>query len=234
MLSPADAMLLGQNNGFGNNGSWIWVILFAFLYLGGGYGWNNNRGGNGMCSDFIDGSATRAAVNSGFQYNQLDNGIRGIQNGLCDGFYAVNSSIKDVAYGNQGAIKDCCCTLRSELADCCCTTNRNIDALRYDMSKGFCDVVTAGNLNTRDILESQNANTQRILDYINCNEKQALRDRIQTLETSGIVQAQTKNLIETLRPCPIPAYITCSPFQSYTANPYGIGYGAGYGCGCGI
>ena len=232
MLSPADAMLLGQNNGFGNNGSWIWVILFAFLFLGGGYGWNNNRGGNGMYSDFIDGSATRAAVNSGFQYNQLDNGIRGIQNGLCDGFYAVNSSIKDVAYGNQGAIKDCCCTLRSELADCCCSTNRNIDALRYDMSKGFCDVVTAGNLNTRDILESQNANTQRILDYINCNEKQALRDRIQTLETSGIVQAQTKSLIETLRPCPIPAYITCSPFQSYTANPYGIGYGAGYGCGC--
>jgi hypothetical protein len=234
MLSPADAMLLGQNNGFGNNGSWIWVLLLAFLWGGnGGFGWGN-RGGSGMCSDFIDGSATRAAVNSGFQYNQLDNGIRGIQNGLCDGFYAVNSSLKDAAYGTQGAIKDCCCTLRSELADCCCTTNRNIDALRYDISKGFCDVVTAGNLNTRDILEAQNANTQRILDYINCNEKQALRDRIQTLETSGIVQAQTKNLIETLRPCPIPAYITCSPFQSYTANPYGTTFGAGYGCGCGI
>ena len=226
MLSPADAMLLGQNNGFGNNGSWIWVLLLAFLWSGnGGFGWGN-RGGNGMCADFIDGSATRAAVNSGFQYNQLDNGIRGIQNGLCDGFYAVNTSLKDGFYGTQGAIKDCCCT-----------TQRSIDSVRYDMAKGFCDVVTAGNLNTRDILESQNANTQRILDYINCNEKQALRDRIQTLETSGIVQAQTKNLIETLRPCPIPAYITCSPFQSYAVSPYaatGYGCGVGYGCGCGI
>ena len=117
------------------------------------------------------------------------------------------------------------------------TTNRNIDSVKFDMAKGFCDVVTAGNLNTRDILESQNANTQRILDYINCNEKQALRDRIQTLETSGIVQAQTKNLIETLRPCPIPSYVVCNPYTgtdpTYVSG-FNSGYGAGYGCGCGI
>lgn len=236
MLSPADAMLLGQNNGFGNNGSWIWVLLLAFLWGGNGYGFGN-RGGYGMTSDFIDGSATRAAVNSGFQYNQLDNGIRGIQNGLCDGFYAVNSSLKDGFYGTQGAVKDCCCTLRSELADCCCSLNRNVDALRYDMSKGFCDVVTAGNLNTRDILEAQNASTQRILDYLNDSEKQSLRERISTLETSGIVQAQTKNLIDTLRPCPIPSYVVCNPYTgSYPTYGvgFGSGYGAGYGCGCGI
>lgn len=113
------------------------------------------------------------------------------------------------------------------------TTNRNIDALRYDMSKGFCDVVNSANLNTRDILESQNANTQRIIDYINCNEKQALRDRIQTLETSGIIQSQTKNLIDTLRPCPIPAYPVCNPYTgTYPGSAYGAGYS--YGCGCGI
>jgi hypothetical protein len=91
------------------------------------------------------------------------------------------------------------------------------------MSKGFCDVINANNLNTRDILESQNAGVQKILDTMCANEKQALRDRIQTLETSGIVQAQTKNLIETLRPCPVPAYLTCSP---YAAN--------NFGCTCGI
>jgi hypothetical protein len=67
------------------------------------------------------------------------------------------------------------------------------------MSKGFCDVITAGNLNTRDILENNNAGVQRILDYLCANEKQALRDRIQTLETSSIVQAQTRNLLEALR-----------------------------------
>lgn len=108
------------------------------------------------------------------------------------------------------------------------TTNRNVDSVKFDMVKGFGDVITAGNLNTRDILEAQNASTQKILDYMCANEKQALRDRIQTLETSGIVQAQTKNLVETLRPCPIPAYITASPYQAYGYNPFATC------CGCGI
>lgn len=190
MLSPADAMLLGQKDGFGDGNSWIWIILLFFLF-GGGFG---NR------ADAAEGIATRAAVNDGFQYNQLDNGIRAIQNGLSDGFYAINSAVKD----------------------CCCTTNRNIDSVRFDMVKGFGDVITAGNLNTRDILEANNAGIQRILDYLCANEKQNLRDRIQTLETSGIVQAQTRTLLEAFRPAPVPAY------------PVGNPYAATFGCGCGI
>lgn len=87
MLSPADAMLLGQNNGFGGN-SWIWIILLFFV-------WGNNGFGFGNRGDAAEGIATRAAVNDGFQYNQLDNGLRSIQSGLCDGFYALNSAIKD-------------------------------------------------------------------------------------------------------------------------------------------
>ena len=88
-LSPADAMLLGQRDGFGDGNSWLWIILLFFLF--GNNGWGNNR------AEAAEGIATRAAVNDGFQYNQIDNGLRSISNGLCDGFYAVN-----------GAIKDCC------------------------------------------------------------------------------------------------------------------------------
>ena len=95
------------------------------------------------------------------------------------------------------------------------------------MSKGFGETITAANLNTRDILENQNAGVQKILDYLCANEKQNLRDRIQTLETSGIIQAQTRNLVDTLRPCAVPAYLTCSPYVSYNA---GCGYnGFNYG-----
>lgn len=214
MLSPADAMLLGQRDRFGDGESWIWVILL-FALFGGGFGFGN-RG-----ADAMEGTATRAAVTDGFQYNQLDNGIRGVQNGLCDGFYAVNNAIKDGFYSTTNAIKDCCCT-----------TNRNVDSVKYDMSKGFCDVITANNLNTRDILESQNAGVQKILDYMCSNEKQALRDRIQTLETNAMLQNQSTRLVDTLRPCPIPAYITCSPYANYS-NPYGYGYGFNNNCGCG-
>jgi hypothetical protein len=193
-LSLGEAMALtNREDGFGNGSWFMWIIALAIIFgNGGGFGFGgNNRG--------VEGIATRDAVNSGFQYNQLDNGIRSLQNGLCDGFYALNNSVKDAAYALDGSIKNCCCE-----------TNRNIDSVRYDMSKGFCDVITASN-----------AGVQKILDVLCANEKQALRDRIQTLETSSIVQAQTKNLVEALRPVPVPAYITCSP------------YAAANNCGCG-
>ena len=194
-LSLGEAMALtNKDDGFGNGSWFMWIIALAIIFgNGNGFGFGGNRGG------FVDGTATRDAVNSGFQYNQLDNGIRGLQNGLCDGFYALNNSVKDGAYALDSSIKNCCCE-----------TNRNIDSVRYDMSRGFCDVITASN-----------AGVQKILDVLCANEKQALRDRIQTLETSSIVQAQTKNLVEALRPVPVPAYITCSP------------YAATNNCGCG-
>lgn len=213
-LSLGEAMALTNKNDDFDGGWLMWIIALAIVFGGNGFGFGGQRPGVGPA---MEGIATREAVNTGFQYNQLDNGIRAIQSGLCDGFYALNNSVKDTSYDLQTAIKDCCCT-----------TNRNIDSVRYDMSKGFSDVITAGNLNTRDILESQNAGVQKILDYMCANEKQALRDRIQTLETSGIVQAQTKNLVETLRPCPIPAYLTCSPYTSYS---YGCGTTGGFNYG---
>lgn len=43
-------------------------------------------------------------------------------------------------------------------------------------------------------------------------------------------QQQTQNLINQLRPTPVPAYPSCSPYQTY-----GWGqafYGGNYGCGC--
>ena len=209
-LSLGEAMALTNKNEDFDGGWLMWIIALAIVFGNGGFGF----GGQRTPGAAIEGIATREAVNTGFQYNQLDNGIRAIQSGLCDGFYAVNNSIKDAGYA-----------LNSALKDCCCTTNRNIDSVRYDMSKGFSDVITAGNLNTRDILESQNAGVQKILDYMCANEKQALRDRIQTLETSGIVQAQTKNLVEALKPFPVPAYITASPYAAYN---YGCGVTGGF------
>jgi hypothetical protein len=202
-LGEAMALTNREEDGFGNGSWFMWIIALAIIFGGNGFGFG--FGGNRGAAPAVEGIATREAVATGFQYNQLDNGIRAVQTGLCDGFYAVNNAVKD----------------------CCCTTNRNIDSVKYEMAKGFGDVITANNLNTRDILESQNAGVQKILDYLCANEKQVLRDRIQTLETSGIIQAQTQNLVSTLRPCPIPAYITCSPYAAY--GGCGVTGGFAYG-----
>jgi hypothetical protein len=208
-LTASEALLLGERGrGFDDfGGSWMWIILLFLLF-----GFNGNT-----ATGASEGIATREAVNSGFQYNQLDNGIRYLANGLSDGFYAVNDSMKDGFYGITTAVKDCCCT-----------TNRNIDSVRFDMSRGFADTITAASMNTRDILEAQSAGVQRILDYLCANEKQNLRDRIQTLETSAMLQAQSANLTTQLRPYPSPAYIVSSP---YATAPAGYPYGYGYGCG---
>ena len=64
---------------WGGDGAW-WLILL-FLFGWGGNGWG--AGGNG----------TRSEIAYGFDINNLENGIRGIQNGLADGFYEVNDNM---------------------------------------------------------------------------------------------------------------------------------------------
>lgn len=57
-----------------------------------------------------------------------------------------------------------------------------------------------------------------------------LRDERSAYQASALTQQQTQNLINQLRPTPVPAYPSCSPYQTY-----GWGqafYGGNYGCGC--
>ena len=75
--------------GFGNNAWWI-IILFLFCFNGWGNGaWGRNN----------QGATTREEVAYGFDINGLENGIRGIQQGLCDGFYSMNSNLL-TGFGN--------------------------------------------------------------------------------------------------------------------------------------
>lgn len=74
-----------ENDGFfGGNG---WWIILLFLFAG---GWGGNWGGGGANSGT---AAVGREVSYGFDMNNLENGIRGIQNGLCDGFYAMNTGL---------------------------------------------------------------------------------------------------------------------------------------------
>lgn len=67
------------------------------------------------------------------------------------------------------------------------------------------------------------------------NKIDALRDEKNALQTSAITQQQTQNIVNQIKPCPVPAYLTCNPygcnggFTGY-GNPYGYGYGYGDSC----
>lgn len=63
------------------------------------------------------------------------------------------------------------------------------------------------------------------------NKIDALRGEKAALEAAALTQAQTANLINQLRPCPVPAYLTCNPFGC-NGGFSGYGYGYNEGCGC--
>lgn len=68
------------------------------------------------------------------------------------------------------------------------------------------------------------------------NKIDSLREDKAALQLSASQQAQTANIVNQIRPCPVPAYLTCNPygcnggFTGYGFNGYG--YNDGCGCGC--
>jgi hypothetical protein len=207
-MSAADIKAVTEGNHYGYGcgdmygGQWIWFILLFALY-GGGYGFNGR--GNGV---------TQLELQQGFDNQSVMRKLDGITNGLCDGFYAVNTSILNGVNSLGQEIAN----NRFAAQQCCCETNRNIDAVRYEAAKNTCEIVRA--------IEKDGDATRAL---INANVTQALRDKLvekdQMLQTANFQlsqQAQSANLINTLKPCPIPAYPSCSPYQTFGFN----------GCGC--
>ena len=183
----------GMNNEMWNN-PFIYLVWLAVLGGGGLFG---NRNGYGDAA--VQGAITRSDLFEGFNNQDVNGQLRGITNGLCDGFYAINNSLKDGFYGVQANVKDCCCT-----------TNRNIDAVRFDMSKGFCDVAGAIHAEGEATRALINATTMQEL-----RDKLADRDReLMTANFQLSQQAQNAYLINEIRPCARPAYITCSPYTT--------------------
>jgi hypothetical protein len=183
------------------NNPFIYLVWLAVLGGGGLFG---NRNGYGDAA--VQGAITRSDLFEGFNNQDVNGQLRGITNGLCDGFYAINNSLKDGFYGVQANVKDCCCT-----------TNRNIDAVRFDMSKGFCDIAGAIHAEGEATRALINATTMQEL-----RDKLADRDReLMTANFQLSQQAQNAYLINEIKPCAKPAYITCSPYT--TASFCGAG-----------
>ena len=166
------------------NNPFIYLVWLAVLGNGGLFG---NRFGAGN-DPAVQGALTRSDLFEGFNNQDVNAQLRGITNGLADGFYAVNTGMKDGFYGIETAI---------------CATNRNIDGVKYDLS----NAIHAEGEATRALI---NANTIQML-------RDKLEDRDRELLTANFQlsqQAQNAYLINEIRPCARPAYITCSPYTT--------------------
>lgn len=224
----------GGNSGFLNGDGWWAIILFAMIF-----GWGNG-GYGGINSPAGQGALTSADLCSEFNFNGLDNAVRGVQQGICDSTYALNNAITGgfnntnvaMLQGFNGVDKSLC-QLGYNLQDCCCQTQRAIDGVNYNMATNTCAVQNTIQNSTRDILDSNNANTRAILDFLTQDkisslqaENQALKFQAsQTAQNAFITanqEAQTAELIRRINPSPVPAYSVPAPYP----------YCGSYNCGC--
>ena len=204
-----------SNDGFGDGNGW-WLILFLLICGWGGYGFGGGfggYGGGGFNSPAGQGFATRSDIDAALATQGIESGITGIGTQLCNGFAGVNSAIANLGYQNQ----QCCCDLKQAIGDVNYNMAAQTNILQNTVNNGF-----------RDVIEAQNAGTQRIIDTITQDKIQSLQTELQSAQLQLSNVAQTNNIINALRPTPIPAYITCSPYQAAT----GYSCGCNVGCGC--
>ena len=179
------------------SGAWWIIILFLFIFCG----WGNNGFGN------RNGSTTREEVTYGFDMNNLENGIRGIQQGLCDGFYSQNSTMLQGFNGlntqisnGVNQIENALCQgfngmnngmlqgfngIQAQMANdalvaqqCCCQTQNLINQTASELNY---NLATQACDTRRAICDS----TRDIIDAQNCNTRAILdyltQDKISTL-----------------------------------------------------
>ena len=224
-LSVADIAAVTDRNNNGNCGGWgggfgemliamIMLFLFPMMFGGGMWGGGMFGGmggwGNAGMMAMANGALTRADLCSEFNFNGLENAVRGVTQGLCDGFYAMQNSINGlgatVMQGFHGVDNAICNlgyqtqqgfnatqvammqgnnALQAQLAQCCCDQRAGLADLKYQMATDTCAVTNTIQNTTRDVIDNQNANSRAILDALNQNYIRTLESENQSLKLSA-------------------------------------------------
>lgn len=186
----------------------------------------------------------------------IDNALCSIQNAIGKVGGEVGFSAERVI----NAVNAGDCNVIKAISDCCCTTQRSIDAVNLNLTQMNADnrlsicqqtntlqnAITSGfntlsneNATRFNILGAKiDAQTQIINDKF-CqlemremqNKIDTLRDEKNALQSSALLQQQTSNIVSQIRPCPVPAYLTCNPYGCNGGFGYGYPYGYNEG-GC--
>lgn len=188
---------------------------------------------SGLCDGFY-------AVNTG-----MLNGFSGIQQSLTSGFSGVNNAICSLGYNTQQGFNDVNVAnmqntnaiqqdinavnianmqntnaLQTQLANCCCENRQGQADIKYQLATDTCAITNTVQNTTRDLIDNQNANTKSILDFLVQDKLTTLQAENQNLKLAASQAAQNQYLVNELRPCPVPAYMTVNPW----ACNCGVGY----------
>lgn len=248
----------GWGNGFGGNGQGEGNFLAGQLA---------NDTGRDLLMSAIQGNGTaisQLASNLNCDINAVQGSLNQLQSAICGVGNQVGLSSQQVI----AAINSGNCQLAAQISDCCCgvrdaitrqgyenqlaTVNQTntlqgaINFVNSSVERGFastnyatadqtCQIKQAIAESTAQILAGQKAAEFREIQ----REVQQLRDERSQYQMSALLQQQSQNIINTVRPCPTPAFLTCNPWSTCGCG-YGNGYnnyggcnnGCGNGCGC--
>ena len=182
--------MMGQSEGGGGwggmGGIWGLAVLALIFGNGNGGGLFGNGGGN---------------MNAGFAWQNIDGGIRAIQNGISDATYALNNTIVNGFHGVDNQL----CGLSRQMSDCCCDIKQTI------------------NNSTREVLDFL------VQDKISTlqSENQALKFQASQVAQNQFITQVGSDIVNRLQPPPVPAYQVPNPYVGYYGGYAG---GCGCGC----
>ena len=219
------------NNGW-NDWSWIIGLIAVAGLFGGGFGNGGlfgNRGGSpatqadlsaGFANSEIMSDLNDIILGQASMQNFINQGFAGLNNTITTGFAGVNNAVCTLGYQNQAGFN----ALATQIAQCCCDTRSAIADVKYANERNTCDIIRAGQDNTR-----------AILDYLTTEKISSLQAENSGLKAQISNDRQSAYIIDALAPkCPQPAFVVQPPQQvTFPTNCCGNVAYANFSNGCG-
>lgn len=247
----------GYNNGGGWGGDWgAWIILFLIFGMFGWGGLGGFGGFGGFSGGYPVESILQRSLDTQTIIGKLDGVNQGLCDGfyamqgsvnnlgmnVMQGFHGVDNAICNLGFQTQQGFNATQIAMmqgfnaaQAQAADCCCKTQTGLMQVGNQIERGFCQTNYNDQANTTAIIQNAHNDTDRVLAKLDAMEMArkdetiaALRQQLNVADREASQQAQNNYLVNQLRPCPTPAYITCNPWAAQA--PYGScgNYG---GCG---
>lgn len=252
--------MMGNNGFGNNGMWWMWMIILWAIWGGNGFGGFGRGNGVGFLANELNNDSNTQMLLQAINGNKaaidsLSTTLHCDVNQLQTALNMINSSVDKIS----GDVKLSSCevinaitsgdaALASKLAECCCNTQRSIDNVNLNITKMGYENQLATINQTNALQESMTRGFSIVGDKIDAqtaiindkfcqlemremqNKIDTLREEKNALQSSALLQQQTTNIVNQVRPCPVPAYLTCNPWG---CNGYGYGYGYdGYNTGC--
>lgn len=216
MDNEMSAFLAGQNSernngccndGMGWGGGWfIWIILIFAIFMG----WGGNWGGNGGA---LQGALTRGEMADGFNTAEI---LRN-QSGIIRDNFDVQRAVLENRYANQlglAGVERSIMENRFANQQGDCNIQRDILESRYTTQLGFQQAQAQSQQCCCDLQTAIHAEGEATRALINANTMQELRDNLQAAQLQLGTLSQTNTLLAAIDKTPVPAYLTCSPYQA--------------------